>query len=145
MHTVADILASKATPADVETIGPDESVLDAARHMNERHIGALMVREKDALAGIVTERDILTKLVAGKRDPEQTRVRDIMTDRVVCCTPSTTLDELRNVMREKRIRHMPVLDGTKLVGMVSIGDLNFAENTTLNETIRYLEEFLSHG
>lgn len=144
MHTVADLLAAKS-PAGVETIEPDSTVLAAAARMNDRHIGALMVSEGDQVAGIVTERDIMTRVVATQRDPAKTHVRDVMTERVVACAPTTTLNELRNVMREKRIRHVPVLDGTQLVGIVSIGDLNFAENSTLNETIRYLEEFLSHG
>lgn len=144
MHTVADMLAAKSSP-DVEMIEPGATVLAAAARMNDRRIGALMVSEGDAVRGIVTERDIMTRVVATQRDPAKTLVQDVMTERVVACAPTTTLDELRNVMREKRIRHVPVLDGAKLVGIVSIGDLNFAENTTLNETIRYLEEFLSHG
>lgn len=140
MYNVAELLRHKGS--GVETILPSLTVLDAARRMNERHIGSLIVSERGKLVGIITERDILRKVVADGRDPASTSVSDIMTSRVMTCSCSSELDQVRAIMRDKHIRHVPVVDDGRLVGMISIGDLNSAEAQTLTDTIQFLEDYI---
>lgn len=144
MPTVQHILTRKSpTHQGVFTISKNASALDAAHAMNEHRVGALVVTDDDGtVAGMFTERDLLTRIVAARRSPEKTRVADVMTTSVVACAPDTQCDDLRHIMREKRIRHIPVTQGRKLVGMVSIGDLNTAEVKVLADTITYLEQFV---
>lgn len=144
MPTVEHILTRKPPECQgVFTISKNASALEAARSMNEHHIGALVVTDDDGtVAGMFTERDLLTRIVAAQRSPDKTRVADVMTTNVVVCAPDTRCDDLRHIMREKRIRHIPVTQGRKLVGMVSIGDLNTAEVKVLADTITYLEQFV---
>lgn len=143
MHFVSELLRHKGT--DVAVIGPDASALDAARAMNARRIGSLVVVEQGRVVGIVTERDMLTRLVAAERPPQQTPVHAIMSTPVITCRPETPLDDLRALMRQRRIRHCPVVSGGFLVGIVSLGDLNLAHAQTLSETIGYLEAYIASG
>ena len=92
---------------------------------------------------MVTERDILRRVVAPRRDPAATPVRDVMTAEVVCCRTGTAIDEARWVMKNRRIRHLPVVDDRgRLLGLVSIGDLNAFESASKEETIFWLNEYL---
>ncbi len=125
------------------SLGPGATVLEAALLMNERGIGSVMVIDKDRLAGIFTERDVLRRVVAEQRDPATTKLADVMTSPVACAAPHTTLDEIRQVMRERHIRHVPVVNAKRVLGMISIGDLNKAEREVQVETIRYLEQYIS--
>lgn len=121
MPTLNDILARKG--ADVVTMVADESVLNAARLMNERAIGGVVVTRKGKLAGIFTERDILRRVVAEQRDPAATRIEEVMTTPVLTSRPDAPLNEIIAVITNKRIRHIPVMDGDTLVGIVTSGDL----------------------
>ena len=126
------------------TVTPDASVLKAAERMNEHHIGSLVVTQNERLVGIFTERDILQRVVAKQLDPATTTVSDVMTAAVACATSQTTLDEMKSVMREKRIRHLPVVDTDHhVLGMISIGDLNRTQQNVQERTIRYLEQYMS--
>ena len=127
----------------VASLGPGATVLEASRLMNERGIGSVIVIDKDRLAGIFTERDVLRRVVAEQRDPATTKLADVMTSPVACAAPHTTLDEIRQVMRDRRIRHVPVVKAKRVLGMISIGDLNKAEREVQVETIRYLEQYIS--
>lgn len=118
---VSTILEDKGS--HVETIGPDASVADAVRRMNELRIGSLLVLEGERVVGIFTERDVLTRIVSNRRDPDGTSVRDVMTSRLVTIKLTTTVEEAMVIVTAKRCRHLPVMDGDQLVGMVSIGDL----------------------
>src|SRR3954463_4370884 len=109
MAAVRDILAGKGP--HVRSIGPDATVLDAALLMNEHKIGSLLVMDAGRLVGIITERDLLLRIVAKRRDPAETQGRDVRPAEVACCEPDTALDEARGVMKTRRIRHLPVLDG----------------------------------
>lgn len=141
MSKVVDLLRSKG--ADVFTIRPTQSVLEAAREMNLRRVGALVVvNDERAPVGIVTERDILTRIVAAELPPASTTVGDVMTTRLITCSTSTPTEELRDAMRKHRIRHVPVVEDGRLCGMVSIGDLNIAEVKVMSETIRYFEQYI---
>jgi CBS domain-containing protein len=142
MHLVTELLRHKGP--QVFSIGPEASVLDAAKKMNQYRIGSLVVTGPGGkIVGIVTERDILIKVVAAERVPAKTPVSAVMTANVLTCTPRTSLDELRHTMRERRIRHVPVVEGGHIVGMASLGDLNVAETQTLSETIGYLEAYIT--
>lgn len=142
MPTVQSILKNKGT--EVLKIGEDATVLTAARLMNEHHIGALVVTRGERVVGIFSERDILNRVVARKLDPDKTLIKSVMTAPVACCTPDTTRTECRAVMRNRRIRHLPVVHEDKLLGIVSIGDILEDEGAEQQETIRYLYEYM-HG
>ena len=142
MSTAEQLIALKG--GSVAALGPEATVLDAATLMNERGIGSVVViDDKKRLAGIFTERDVLRRVVAEERDPVTTKLAEVMTTPVACAAPHTTLDEIRQVMRKRRIRHMPVADRKRVVGMVSIGDLNKAEHDVQVQTIHYLEQYMS--
>jgi CBS domain-containing protein len=141
MATVRDILTRKGS--HVWAIGKGATVLDAALLMNEHKIGALVVLDQGEVVGMFTERDVLVRVVAARRDPAETRVEEVMTREVVCCTPETTLDEARGAMKNRRIRHLPVVDGgRKLLGLASIGDLNAFHADSQEQTIHLLNEYL---
>ena len=140
MVTVGDVLQRK--PGVVHRIDADATVLEAARTMNDHRIGGLVVTRGEEVIGIFTERDVLTRIVAAQRDPASTTVKDVMTSPVACCQTSTTLDECRSVMTQKRIRHIPVVDNNQLVGMMSIGDILAKRNADQQDTIRYLQDYL---
>lgn len=141
MPTVADILAVKSGP--VKSISPDATILEAAVLMNEYKIGSLVVMEEDKVIGIITERDLLQRVLAQRKDPENTLVQDVMTSEVICCRPHTTLQEIRFVMKMRKIRHLPVADEERrLHGLVSIGDINAHETHNNEATIHLLHEYI---
>jgi CBS domain-containing protein len=141
MANAREILGRKG--GDVITVDGGATVVDAARLMNDHHIGSLVVLVDGRLAGIFTERDVMRRVVAEGRSPETTSVSDVMTRSVACAAPETAYTELCEVMRERRIRHLPVIDGDDVIGMISIGDLNRAEHHEQERTIRYLEQYIS--
>ncbi len=141
MATAEQLIEVKG--AAVASLPPTATVLEAAQLMNDRHIGSVLVIDQDRLVGIFTERDVLRRIVAEERSAATTQLHDVMTRQVACATPHTMLDEIRAVMRRKRIRHMPVVKGKRVAGMISIGDLNKADHDGQAETIKYLEQFMS--
>ena len=122
MTTAANLLKSKADPA-VYTIEPTASVFDAVSLMAQKNIGALVVVEREQVVGIVTERDVARNGVLLARSPKETLLRDIMTTPVMVVPPQRTSEECMALMTEHRVRHLPVMDGGRLAGVVSIGDL----------------------
>jgi CBS domain-containing protein len=122
MKSVAHILKSKADPT-VYTIAPTASVFDALKLMAEKSIGALMVTEGEQVVGIITERDYARKVILMARSSKDTPVRAIMTSSVMYVRSDNTSEECMLLMTENRLRHLPVMDSGKLVGLVSIGDL----------------------
>jgi CBS domain-containing protein len=122
MKSVAHILKSKPDPI-VYTIAPTASVFDALKRMAEKSIGALVVTEGAQVVGIITERDYARKVVLMARSSKETPVRDIMTSSVMYVRPGQTSEECMVLMTENRLRHLPVMDSGKLVGLISIGDL----------------------
>ena len=122
MTTVTDILKSKASPT-LHTVDPAASVFDAVRLMAQQNIGALVVVEHDQVVGMVTERDYARKVVLRDRASRDTPVRDIMTSPVMYVHPLQTSEECMALMTENRLRHLPVMDGGQLAGLISIGDL----------------------
>ena len=122
MHSVAQILKNKSN-TQVYTVTPAATVLDAIKLMAERGIGALLVMEGEKIVGIVTERDYARKVVLKGRASNETPVRDIMTTSVMYVRPDTTNEQCMALMTENRLRHLPVMENEKLVGLISIGDL----------------------
>jgi CBS domain-containing protein len=142
MATVRDILGRGDRA--VATIGRGRTVLEAAHLMNDRRIGALVVTEKGVVVGIFTERDILTRIVAEKRDPSTTLVGDAMTAPVCYCEPEATLEDCRQVITTRRIRHLPVVVSGRLVGIVTSGDILAHEAFEREHTLTSLFEYI-HG
>jgi CBS domain-containing protein len=141
MSTVQDLLSEKGVK--VHSIDPGTTVLDATQRMNQYKIGALVAMHDGQVVGMFTERDVLRRVVAEQRDPATAMVGEVMTTEVVCVTPATDLDEVGAVMQSKRIRHVPVCDDDgRLLGMVSIGDLNAWRSTNQQATIHYLNEYI---
>ena len=122
MTTVAQILKSKPEQS-VATISPEASVFEAVQKMAQKNIGALVVLEGDKVAGMITERDYARKVALMVRSLSDTKVRDIMSPRVMYVGPERTNEECMALMTENRVRHLPVIQGGRLVGLVSIGDL----------------------
>jgi CBS domain-containing protein len=121
LQQVGDLLGDKGT--EIFSIAPEATVADAVRLLAEKGIGSLLVMQEDTLCGIVTERDYARKVVAGGLSSENTRVADIMTASVFTTGIEQNIDECMMLMTEKRIRHLPVVDGERVVGIISIGDL----------------------
>jgi CBS domain-containing protein len=141
MATAEQLISTKG--GTIAALPPTATVLDAAQLMNERHIGSVLVVDRGRLVGIFTERDVMRRVVAVERMPHETTLEHVMTREVAVAAPHTMLDEIRMVMRERRIRHVPVLDGMRIIGMISIGDVNRAEHDVQEQTIRYLEQYCS--
>ena len=122
MKSAAQILKSKPQQA-VETVTPSTSVFDALKRMAEKNIGALLVMEDEKIAGIFTERDYARKIILMGRSSKETLVRDIMSSPVMCVRPDQSNEECMALMTDNRMRHLPVVDNGKLIGLISIGDL----------------------
>jgi len=160
MLTVSQLLKNKATWNEgdfgsnrierIQTISKACTALDAAKLMNEHHVGSLIVIDGfDDMIGIITERDLLTRVIAEERNPADTQVLSVMTNEVVSCSPETKLSEVRLLMRNERIRHIPVIDHTigkgSIVGMISIGDLNAANNADLSIEVKSMRAYITQG
>jgi CBS domain-containing protein len=141
MKLVCHLLDSKGR--DVVSIAPDASVLDAIRLMSDKGIGALVVMNGDALAGIVTERDYARKVILKGRASDATEVREIMTTDVVSTSSGESVEKCMNTMTDKRIRHLPVVDDGKVCGIISIGDLVKAIIADQQQAIEQLEHYIS--
>ncbi|MCO6436106.1 MAG: CBS domain-containing protein [Phycisphaerae bacterium] len=142
MPTAQTILDRKGT--DVATVDRDSTVLDAAKLMNQRRIGAVVVTAGDRVVGIFTERDVLTRVVAAGKDASSVKVGDLMSTPMFCCRRDTALSECRGIMTAKHIRHLPVVEEGRLHGLISSGDILATEAAEKQTTIEYLHEYL-HG
>lgn len=141
MHSIRQILNEKS--GDLWSVGPDDLVLDAIRSMAERGIGALLVMDGDDLAGMITERDYARKIVLEGRKSSETVVRDVMTGEVITISPDRTAADGLAVMTDGRFRHLPVVDGGKVIGVVSIGDLVKAVIADQQMLIEQLERYVT--
>lgn len=141
MKNVRDILKSKRN-AQIFSVQPTTKVLDAIKLMAEKAVGALLVLDNDKLVGIVSERDYARKVVLMARSSHTADVSAIMTSRVICVDPSQSIEDCMEMMTEKRIRHLPVLEGGKLIGVISIGDLVKNIISEQRFMIRQLEQYI---
>ena len=141
MGRVSDILATKG--AQVHSVAPDLTAFEAISRMLNAGVGSLLVVEPGGIAGIFTERDYLRRVTLEGRDPKSTRLRDVMTSQVVYVDPSKTVQECMAIMTQERIRHLPVMDGGKLAGVISIGDLVKFMSKEQAVEIRFLTEYIT--
>jgi len=141
MNTLNQLLQSKSR--EVWSIGPDASVYDAIHLMAEKGIGALVVLQDESLVGIISERDYARQVVLKDRSSKETLVKDIMSGKVIYADPDQTVDECLAVMTEKRIRHLPVMDGGQMVGLISMGDLVKTIIAEQKVTIDQLERYIT--
>ncbi len=141
MRTVRQLLGAKSP--EVFRIGPDAPVIDAIRLMAERHVGALLVMEGASLAGIVSERDYARKVVLLGRSSRDTAVREIMTAEVISVRPGDDVDRCMQLVTDHRIRHLPVLEGGQVVGVLSIGDLVKAVIEEQRQELDHLQRYIA--
>jgi len=141
MKLVKHLLDNKGR--HIISIAPDDSVLDAIKLMAEKAIGSLVVMKDDELLGILSERDYARKVIIKGRSSETTKVAEIMTADVFTTSSGQTVNECMNLMTEKKIRHLPVVEDNKVIGMISIGDLVEAIISDQQEEIEQLEHYIS--
>ena len=142
MKTAADLLKSKPHQT-VHIVAPSASVFDAVKLMADKNIGALLVMDGAEVAGIITERDYARKIVLMSRSSKETPVHEIMTSAVMYVRPDQTSEECMVLMTENRLRHLPVMDGGKLLGLISIGDLVKDIISEQKFIIQQLEHYIS--
>lgn len=133
----------KQKPGVVWSIAPERSVFEAIHEMSEKSVGALLVISEGSLIGIVSERDYARKVILLGRSSKNTSVAEIMTDQVVCVSPSNTLEECMALMTKHHIRHLPVTKDGQVLGVVSIGDVVKWIISAQEATIRHLEQYIS--
>ena len=121
MKTVSHLLNDKGS--DVWSLAPDATVYEAIELMSQKGVGALLVMEGERLVGIVSERDYTRKVILKEKSSRETRIRGIMSRRVICARPEHTVEEAMAIMTDKRIRHLPVVVDEKVVGVISIDDV----------------------
>jgi len=141
VETVQCILADKS-PA-IWSVTPEASVYDALALLAEKDIGALLVVSEGALAGIFSERDYARKVILMGRSSREMLVREVMTSDVITVSPERSVDECMRLMTANRVRHLPVVDGSRLMGVISIGDLVNAIISTQAETIQHLSNYIA--
>lgn len=141
MRTVKQLLESKGH--DVWGVSPDTSVLEAIKTMADKQVGALLVLDHGKPVGIVSERDYARKVILQGRSSQETPVKEIMTTRVVCARPDLNVEECMAIMTDRRIRHLPVMEGDQVLGMISIGDLVKAIIADQQFIINQLERYIA--
>jgi CBS domain-containing protein len=141
MTTVRSVLQSKGS--DIWSTAPDTLVFDALKVMAEKNVGALLVMEGNQLIGIFSERDYARKVVLEGESSHTIAIRNVMTSGVISVTPDQSIEDCMTLMTGKHIRHLPVLENSKLVGMISIGDVVKAIISQHEDTIKQLENYIT--
>ncbi|HFC09540.1 MAG TPA: CBS domain-containing protein [Chloroflexi bacterium] len=141
IQTIRQLL--KAKGHEVWAISPNATVYEALEMMADKDVGALLVMEGDRLVGIFSERDYARRCILRNRRSKETRVRELMTQDVITITPSTTIDEAMELMTRHRIRHLPVVENDKVVGVVSIGDIVKTVIENQQHMISHLEGYIA--
>ena len=140
MKTLKQLLEAKG--GNVYSITPDARVFDALKLMADKSVGALIVMEGGRIAGILSERDYARKVILHGKSSHDIQVRDIMTSKIITVHPGQTVEECMALMTEKRIRHLPVTEGERLIGVLSIGDLVKEVIAEQQQTIKQLESYI---
>ncbi len=143
MNQLSEILGEKGH--HVLEIEADATVFDAVKQMVEANVGSLLVTEGGKITGIVTERDYLRRVTLEGRIDKDTAVREIMSSPLIVATPETPIDECMALMTDRRIRHVPVVEGGEVVGVVSIGDLVKFKSKRQSFEIQYLTDYITAG
>lgn len=133
----------KHKPTQIWSISPDRTVFEAIQAMAEKNIGALLVTDSGKLVGVVSERDYTRKVALKGRSSKETAVREIISTPVVTATPSHTVEESLRLMTDHRVRHLPVLDGDRIMGVVSIGDLVNWVISAQDVAIKQMENYIA--
>lgn len=141
--SISAILGQKAS--EIFSIAPEATVYDAVAMMADRNVGALLVVTNGELRGIISERDYTRKVMLRGRRSRETRVEEIMSSTLTTVPPSEPVERCLRMMTEKRIRHLPVVEGNKLAGVISIGDLVKHVIASQSATIAHLENYISGG
>ena len=141
MRNIKQLLVDKGD--DILTIGPNSSVYDAIKAMADNHVGSLLVMENENLVGIITERDYSRNIILKGKSSKNTPVKDIMVSNVLCVKPKQTVEECMALMTDKRVRHLPVIEDDKIIGIISIGDLVKAIISEQKFMIEQLEHYIS--
>jgi CBS domain-containing protein len=141
MIRMKDILASKGH--EIWSIGPEKTVFEALELMSDKEIGALLVMEGDKVKGLFSERDHARKIVLKGRSSKETNICEVMTSRVICSSLDHSADECMALMTEKRVRHLPIVENDKVVGLISIGDIVKAVISDQQFTIEVLEKYIT--
>lgn len=140
MHFVSELLQAKGH--EVWSVTPDTSVYDSLKLMADKNVGALLVFDADKVVGVFSERDYARKVILEGKSSKELSVEEIMSPEVVSVNPSQSIDECMALMTNKRIRHLPVLEGNRLVGIISIGDVVKATISEREVTITHLENYI---
>ncbi|MFT5573696.1 MAG: CBS domain-containing protein [Cryomorphaceae bacterium] len=143
MTTVGNILTLKSS--EIWSIAPDSSVFEALEMMADKNVSGLLILENEKLVGIFTERDYARKLILKGKFSKKTKVSELMTKNILYVEPDNTLKDCMTLMTNKRIRHLPVLDNGRLVGILTIGDLVKLIISEQKTTIHQLENYISGG
>ena len=133
----------KRKSAEIWSTRPEATVYQAIEIMADKRVGALLVMDRDELVGIISERDYARKIILKGKSSKETPVAEIMTSQVISVSPRHTVGDCMHIITENRVRHLPVLESGKIVGMISIGDLVNWIITEQQETIRHLEAYIS--
>ena len=139
--TIGEILNHKGTA--VWSVAPDSMVFDAIQMMADKNVGALLVTDKGKLVGIISERDYTRKVALKGKSSKQTAVREILSPQIVNAKPTSTIEECMRLMTEHRVRHLPVMEGEKILGVVSIGDLVNWIISAQTSAIHQLETYIT--
>jgi CBS domain-containing protein len=139
--TINEILTNKGS--SVWTISPDATVFEAIQVMADKNVGALLVTDNEKLVGVISERDYTRKVAIKGKSSKELKVREILTERMTHVTPNHSVEDCMRLMTEHRVRHLPVLDGTAIKGVVSIGDLVNWIISAQTSTIRQLQTYIS--
>jgi len=143
MSTINQVLDRKG--GEIFTVSPSDSVYDAVKHMAENSIGTVLVLDGKKIAGIMSERDFTRKVVVTGRCGEDLTVADIMTRNVIFAKPDSPVDECLQLMTDERIRHLPVLNGDEIIGVLSMGDLVKYKLGEQDAMIRHYEKYIYEG
>ncbi len=140
MKTIGELIQGR----ELYSVSPDATVLEATRLMSEKGIGAVLIVEEGKLRGIFSERDLMTRVIAPNLNPADVKVRDVMTENLVVASPGDTYQDCLQKMKQARIRHLPIVDGNRVIGMLSVRDLINYELESKDFEIQQLNHFIHY-